>query len=71
MSASKIICVAHIDILAVNVAIRICLPGGQYHEKVHGALMHLSGVVKIHCLLGSRSQNALPAGYYASYSPQA
>ena len=65
------ICEAHINILTVNVALCMCLPGGHYHEKVHGALMHLSGAVKIEYLLGSRSLNALPARYYASYSLQA
>ena len=37
----------------------------------HGALLRLLGVVQIQYLPGTRSLNALPAGYSASYSLQA
>ena len=48
---AKMIWEAHIDILAVHVALSICLPGGHSHEEVHGALMLSPGVVKLLYLL--------------------
>ena len=62
------ICEAHISIFVVTVAPCMCTPGGHYHEKVHGALMHLSGVVKIEYLLGSQSLNVLLWGIQNSVS---
>ena len=54
---AKMIWEAHIDILAVNVALCICLPGGYSHEKVHGTSMLLPGVVKLQYLLVTANHN--------------